>query len=127
MQREIKFRAWDNVRNIMFYPDEIWFKSDLSWNCINRVNGFAICETDNLSGVAMQYTGITDKNGKEIYEGDVVNLSGGKRVFEIFNNCFWLIHENRKWKFPIHMITEEYLKEAEIIGNIYENPELLNS
>lgn len=128
MQREIKFRAWDNVRKIMFYPDELWFKSNLSWNCINRVNGFAVCETDNLNGFTMQYTGLTDKNGKEIYEGDVCstyNIDEPSNLIDtvVFDNGSFVFKNNYKLSVELRGFKSDYI---EIIGNIYENKELLN-
>ena len=63
MKREIKFRVWLN--NQMCYPGneiaEIYFDGN-PW--------------DNSSGILMQYTGLKDKNGKEVYEGDIVLTSG---------------------------------------------------
>jgi len=73
-----------------------------------------------------QFTGLKDKNGKEIFEGDVVRLLNSNRVFEYFKYCFWLIEpKERINKFPINLITEDTLNSIEIIGNRYDNPELL--
>ena len=68
MNRIIKFRAWDNVRKLMHYPDELWVKKDNEWNCVNRVNGFGVSETDNLNGELMQYTGLKG------YEKDIIDV-----------------------------------------------------
>ena len=65
----------------------------------------------------MQFTGLHDKNGKEIYEGDVVIFGGSKipKVMEFVRGGFWLD--------GIYGGAEAY--RMEVIGNIYENPELL--
>ena len=127
--REIKFRAYDEEANVMVYSDE------------QKV---------------MQYTGLHDKNGKEIYEGDIVKLFEHKGIIQyecgsfgiVFTDCIdweeieanicpvtgcdndlhackndnfislWEIY----WNFNDE---DDYLNTVEMIGNIYENPDVL--
>ncbi len=110
--REIKFRAWDK-----------YIKAMLPFEAIRLDNGKFIIGTWNFeeSDIVdehdfelMQYTGLKDKNGKEIYEGDIVAGHGlQKRVVNYDLNMF----------LPIWIISPG----AEIIGNIWENPELVDS
>jgi len=71
----------------------------------------------------MQYTGLKDKNGKEIYEGDTIQAEGGNP-----NTVLWW-EEKGLWgvdeKDTYYDYLFEHYKEHEIIGNIYENPELI--
>ena len=112
MSREIKFRAWDREQKKIFPVDSLVFEKG---NAI--VNG----KTDiDL----MQYTGLKDKNGVEIYEGDVlsepVSPVGGKdegyryrnRVIEWLGACSG------------YSLFAPYAS-SEVMGNIYENPELM--
>ena len=75
----------------------------------------------------MQFTGLTDKNGKEIYEGDILKDSW-ECVHEVYysEDAQWSTHLH---KHPKHIFPARYLHCAymqwEVIGNIYENPELL--
>ena len=131
---EIKFRAWDKLKNEMLAFDDI----DLMW----LPNGALIInneENDVERGgpvVLMQYTGLKDKNGKEIYEGDIIEQSdafivpiasnGEGRVLEIKwsdTNACCCFYINGICQRAVDVCFEQEIK---VIGNINENPELLN-
>ncbi len=119
--REIKFRIWDEVLMHMYTP-EMNQKEPNLW-AIPRAEG-GILKKDDC--ILMQYTGLKDKNGKEIYEGDVLEWEDRRvidsRVIEFSDGGFWLVGKtNEPWR-------ERFMPSEptrEIIGNIYENPELI--
>jgi len=113
--REIKFRVWDTdenemhwlVNNIDQVDQEVTRQSELL--DMHEEYGYPI----------MQYTGLKDKNGKKIYEGDILkSISGMGEVY--WNNEIgaWAWPPGEDWG----MIED---KNIEVIGNIYENPEKL--
>lgn len=118
--REIKFRLWDGVINKM-----------ILWEQIRKERFANIEKQSNL--YLMQYTGLKDKNGKEIYEGDIV-LIVGQLVAEIFFDIYEGVkikyhYENIRTKISgkmIEPIARNHHFTHEVIGNIYENLELLN-
>lgn len=128
MTREIKFRAWDTPFNKMIYDNSL-----ITINLDGTVNygNAELTSRDTYLQypiVLMQFTGLKDKNGKEIYEGDIVNdckvvTFGHYDVGEYEDNesgIGWHITYQGK---PLSGI---YLgKNLEVLGNIYENPELL--
>lgn len=119
-----KFRAWDRIKKRMFLVLEIDYENGLVsdetyWNTIPFVDV-----------KLMQSTGLKDKNGKEIFEGDIVIAwsQGVKGTFEIKRRIdgLWLLYP--AWKdgqFWYLSPTEDGRETIEIIGNIYENHELL--
>ena len=107
--REIKFRAWDDGN--MYY--------------------FAVYWIDKYSEdtIIMQYTGLKDRSGKEIYEGDIVEIEcecghRDKMPVEWGYNGYRL---KQIWshRFPSGELELQQLNRTEVIGNIYESPQLL--
>jgi uncharacterized phage protein (TIGR01671 family) len=117
--REIKFRAWDEVHKKMCFPERLFCKKDgIVWHVDLGYSSRIIGEKGFK---LMQYTGLKDKNGVEIYEGDIVVVHEGEdwkwtHPVEFFHGGFWVTDEN-----CLGAINEF----CEVIGNIYENPELL--
>ena len=76
-----------------------------------------------------QYTGLTDKNGKKIFEGDIVKFCDIKGVINYSMGCYCVKTNKPDWKSrnnpAIDIVLNEYENELEVIGNIHDNPELL--
>lgn len=109
--REIKFRAWNSNTNSMV-NDIFKDPSCPAEHFLDKKYGF----------IPMQFTGLHDKNGKEIYEGDILRrLNGRIDVVEFESGCFVVRHPNGDCDFIAQV------NNYEVIGNIYENPELLEA
>lgn len=76
-----------------------------------------------------QFTGLCDSNGREIYEGDIVKWGGTMYVIIFWYGMFYAsaeeCNEGMLGGFPLHRLTEYNDGECEIVGNIYDNPELM--
>ena len=108
MNREIKFRQWDSERLRFGYFDNGKQGPLFDWDCDDPI---------------MQYTGLKDKNGTAIYEGDVVRDS-----FEGISVVTWCSNSASFYcKYPDDGLgMDEFGGLLEVIGNIYENPELID-
>jgi len=129
--REIKFRAWDEIKKVMYHDGfNINSKGEIT-------STFGLYPSPKV--IILQYTGLKDKNGKEIYEGDIIKAYQQKERSEITDPfekievigevkyeppSFFLVNRNsnltKNW-IDFTSFAEPY----EIIGNIYENPKLL--
>lgn len=113
MKREIKFRAWNRIVGRMQFftlPDIESQKGKIQWQ--------------NLD--ISQFTGLLDKNGKEIYEGDILSdKKGGNGVVEYCQPQFVVWADGQHFALAEGKINMTQLEYSEIIGNIFENPELL--
>lgn len=114
MNREIKFRAWDKKNLII-----------RAWNWLLDcfyTKQFYLFEDENF--VFMQYTGLKDKNGKEVYEGDVTQWK--TKTGELIQREIYWINAECRFAIGEFLLTEAGANNCEIIGNIYQSPELLN-
>ena len=128
--RAIKFILYDTKRKEWVHDAEhavsLFGETILCGELLRRPDDTIIrlIELNNI--IAMQFTGLHDKNGKEIYEGDILqydmdaNLSFPKIMF--FENGRFVLKDNKTDRFRFDIT--KYL-EYTVIGNIYENPELI--
>lgn len=134
-----KFRAYDGSLNRMYQPDEVMAGNGDIW----------IIDEDSVAGnwivnndiELMQSTGLKDKNGQEIFEGDIVKRDGIKKP-EVVRFGEWIDvdslgykeqyigfyfeseHEGQEW---LHSVEPQFNNLYKIIGNIYQTPELLEA
>jgi len=127
--REIKFRAWDGNK-IIYDWVRVDYKASFLFDGIKLPQNHTISCAMNINAVEiMQYTDKTDKNGVEIYEGDITSLNGDIHTIGFQDGCFLMIEET-EFNGEIEPLYKYFFEEYEgtdlvIIGNVYENPELL--
>ena len=141
MRREIKFRFWNHIVNRMseVYTLEQLHKEKVTWTNV----------------IELQYTGLQDKNGKEVFEGDIIKWKTTRYHNEehqkkqvampkffispvLFHEGSFLVNESDKVCLDVEIydtflicffsdsMDNKFDFKAEVIGNIYQNPELLN-
>ena len=112
MPRETKYRAWDKENKKMFFVRELYWDENFQ---VLKADGLIVDKQIEL----MQYISLEDKNGKEIYDGDIIIFSDSKdepRQIIFGNNDGW---------HPYNLFNENWWRDSEVIGNIYENKDLL--
>lgn len=113
--REIKFRAWDKG----------WKKMHGPWDPLEAIPGSLVMRDPHPEGFEyMQYTGLKDKNGKEIYEGDIIRYD---RRIKDPKKLYIVKWESRFGEYGDCCGYDGLSSYGEVIGNIYENPELLET
>ena len=122
MSREIKFRVWDKKTER--------FQSGFHLTSDGKI--IFACLVDNEDYILSQFTGLKDKNGKEIFVGDVIKIKCNEDIIigDVFYNqsrCCYMINHPAGYNgsFGLHALTIEICDEFNIIGNIFQNPELL--
>lgn len=114
--REIKFRAWYHESKEMSAPFDLDVVAE-------RGKGQDFKNT----AILMEFTGLKDKNRKEIYEGDIVSDEDEISLVEFHEGCFG-VHipsESLNQHECCQAFGEAMAKEYEVVGNIYENPDLI--
>lgn len=106
MNREIKFRCFG--------------KESKKWFYYNEIQGRHSITPDQECSESFQYTGLKDRQGKEIYEGDIMNHKPKNQMVFFEKGCF-MLYKGMELK---HCVARNKLK---VIGNQYENPELLGA
>lgn len=132
--RQIKFRAWDEKEKKMWLVGGFPLLSEQGWiaNLVSSEKPFNK-ELSDTDGELMQFTGLKDKNGKEIYEGDIIKIP--KKPYDYMeskNSKFMAAVIFDKGMFVLREEVEDWgalgeYENLKVIGNIYENPDLLNN
>lgn len=132
MNREIKFRAWIQESAKLTDFDDMYYSSDYA----SLSEFFAEVErarAESNKVTVMQFTGLTDKNGKEIYEADAIRwddeniIVGSPRWYVCDAYCEYGYHNLGSFRDDYSREDEpsRAVREGEVISNIYENPDLL--
>ncbi len=133
MTRELKFRAWDGIEKKMHYGafsvDSHGGILDAGWNDPNGAGWKDI--------TIMQYTGLHNRNGKEIYEGDILKFAIYHAIgivqYDERQFCYWISLVNRDYRARQEGSLFDFTTSIgwadsyEVIGNLYESPELVKS
>jgi len=122
--REIKYRVWDG--KMMHYPEWFCFNSvwefDTNWAAWDGISNRSLknITSQGESSHLMQYTGLKDKNGVEIFEGDIVVIDASYRDWSGLREVYF--SEYGRYM-PRNLYTKKDI--ITVIGNIYKNPELI--
>ena len=134
MNKQLKFRVWDSTAKIMHLPEDGFFGINQFGDIIDLSSKTAVWARIGYVPNLMRCTGLQDKNGKDIYESDIVKHNLG---FIDQRSCIAKVEFSKYeddeqystwthlgWNIDGHSL-DDWNEACEIIGNIYQNPELL--
>ncbi len=135
MSRVIKVRAWNNIDKIMCHMNEDGGASYWDGVYLSTVSLINDQLAQSSKYVWLQFTGLLDKNGVEIYEGDILTIHYDETQrenpmqveYEVEDGAFRLNEYRNKRLYGQLPVNIEYQDRWEVLGNIYENPELINN
>lgn len=123
--KDFKFRVWDIERECYLDETELaGVTPDGKYILYIEEEEISKLEIEG-NYIIEQYTGLKDKNGKEIFEGDVVNIQGIKYYVDFEHGGFWFNNDNRKWKANRPFTHFQEINDAEVVGNVHESNDLL--
>ena len=123
--KELKFMVWDKERECYLDETELaGITPDGKYILYIEEEEISKLEIEG-NYIVEQYTGLKDKNGKEIYEGDVANIQGIKYYVDFEHGGFWFNNDNLKWKANRPFTHFQEINDTEVIGNIHENADLM--
>ena len=126
--REIKFRVWDTENKEMLRVQELDFEDTFYGGRLSIRTEQYNDYFDIEDMILMQYTGLHDKNGKEIYEGDIIQYGDIHKGIVEYSEKYaqFILKETDNISDEYEALGEFNIIVFEVIGNIYDNKELLN-
>jgi uncharacterized phage protein (TIGR01671 family) len=128
MSRQLKFRVWDKIAKRFIKCNEVYqghYSLSLKGKFYNLQNG-----SGDDDYIVQQFTGLKDKNGKEIYEGDIIQYQDGSYQSANYDKVVveWM-SEDAGYDYTGWKLKDTFLQGGsyKVIGNIFENPELLKA
>lgn len=115
--KTIKYRAWDKFNSCYWYSENYEILGEYFIKMQFLIDG------ENTL-IYEQFTGLKDKNGKEVYEGDIINLEDVICPVTWDDGGFQMITSKNQGK---SALIQDRVRHFEVIGNIHENPELINN